>query len=172
MVYVRILNDDNIPIEKVNIEHIIKTSLGLFTETIDQQVIQVETDLSGWKTVLFSKVYMQSVIQNLISNAIKYRDPEKKSLVRIRTIEKDQKCILEISDNGLGIDMSRRKQEVFKFYRRFHRNISGKGMGLFLIKTQLESLNATIEIESERKKGTKFIITFNEIINEYDTIRN
>jgi len=172
LVYVRVLNNNTIKIEKINIEPIIQTTLGLYTETIDQEVIQVHIDLNAWKTIEFSKVYMQSVLQNLISNAIKYRDPEKKSFVKIKTIKKGDECILEISDNGLGINLQKRKNEIFKLYRRFHRNISGKGMGLFLVKTQLEALNATIKVESEINKGAKFIITFNKKIDEYEIFPN
>lgn len=172
LVYVRILNDNKIEIEKVNIEPIIQHTLGLFTETIDQEVIDVEIDLSGWKSVMFSKIYLQSVLQNLISNAIKYRDPEKESFIKIKTLIRDDNYILEISDNGLGIDTPALEEEIFKLYRRFHRDISGKGMGLFLVKTQLESLNATIEVEGKKFIGTKFIITFSKKINEYDIFPN
>ena len=63
-------------------------------------------------------------------------------------------------DNGIGLNLNRHGDNVFKLYKRFHRNISGKGMGLFLIKSQLEALNATISIDSEEGVGTTFKIKF------------
>jgi len=103
---------------------------------------------------------MQSVIQNLLSNAIKYRDPNNKSVIHIRSLLENKKKVLVFEDNGVGMDLNRHGKDIFKLYKRFHRELSGKGMGLFLVKTQLESLNAKIEVTSELGKGTKFKITF------------
>jgi len=160
LTYVRVLNDDNIKIEKFEIKPVIEQSLCLFVETIDGTV-NVEIDLSGWKTIKFSKIYFQSVVQNLISNAIKYRDPTKESYIKIKTIRQKEKRILIVEDNGIGINLEKHQSEIFKLYRRFHRNVSGKGMGLFMVKTQLESLNAEIRVESDYGRGSSFIITFN-----------
>jgi len=160
LTYVRVLNDDNIKIEKFEIKPVIEQSLCLYVETIDGTV-NVEIDLSGWKTIKFSKIYFQSVVQNLISNAIKYRDPTKESYIKIKTIRQKEKRILIVEDNGIGINLEKHQSEIFKLYRRFHRNVSGKGMGLFMVKTQLESLNAEIRVESDYGRGSSFIITFN-----------
>ena len=65
-----------------------------------------------------------------------------------------------IKDNGIGINLNRHGENVFKLYKRFHRNISGKGIGLFLVKSQLEALDATITIESKENIGTTFKIYF------------
>ena len=161
LVYVRVLNNDKVKTEKIEVEPIIRNSLGLFLEIVDQTV-EVKIDLSGWKTIEFSKIYFQSVIQNLISNAIKYRDPVKDSCIAIKTYTDKKDRILTIEDNGLGIDLERNGEEMFKLYKRFHRNVSGRGMGLFLVKTQLESLNANIQVKSELGVGTKFILTFSQ----------
>ena len=129
-------------------------------ETLDKETIEVKTDFSEWKEIKFSKIYLQSVIQNLISNAIKYRDPNKKSVIFIRTLWENNKKVLVVEDNGIGVDLNRYGRDIFKLYKRFHRGLSGKGMGLFLVKTQLESLNASIEVTSELGKGTIFKIIF------------
>ncbi len=161
LVYVRILNDGNqVRLENLALEPIIMASLDLNVETLDKETIEVKTDLSEWKEIEFSKIYMQSVIQNLISNAIKYRDPDKKSIIHIRTLLENNKKVLVFEDNGLGVDLNRYGSDIFKLYKRFHRELSGKGMGLFLVKTQLESLNASIEVTSELGQGTKFKILF------------
>lgn len=161
LIYVRILNDDDqIKMEHIGLESLITDTLDLYVETLDKETIEVKTDFSAWKEIKFSKIYLQSVIQNLISNAIKYRDPNRKSVIAIRTSWENHKKVLVVEDNGVGVDLSRYGNDIFKLYKRFHRGLSGKGMGLFLVKTQLESLNANIEVSSELGKGTAFKIIF------------
>lgn len=161
LVYVRILNDDDqVVLENLELEPLILATLDLYLETLDKETIEVRTDLGEWKEIKFSKIYLQSIIQNLISNAIKYRDPNKKSVIGIRTLWENNKKVLVIEDNGIGVDLNRYGRDIFKLYKRFHRGLSGKGMGLFLVKTQLESLNASIEVFSELGKVTMFKIIF------------
>ncbi|TQI71326.1 signal transduction histidine kinase [Gramella sp. Hel_I_59] len=171
LVYVRVLNDDQVKTEKIHVEPLIRDCLGLYLEILDQTV-QVELDFSSWKTIKFSKIYLQSIIQNLISNAIKYRDPAKKSCIKISTSINETERILIIEDNGLGIDLDRYDDDMFKLYKRFHRNVSGRGMGLFLVKTQLESLNAGIQVKSKPGVGTKFILTFSQNNIHHDILPN
>ncbi|WP_349351540.1 ATP-binding protein [Flagellimonas sp. MMG031] len=66
-----------------------------------------------------------------------------------------------MKDNGLGIDLERHGDNLFKLYKRFHRDVSGKGMGLFIVKSQLEAMNASITVDSEVGVGTTFKIIFN-----------
>ena len=161
LVYVRILNDDDqVKMEDIALEPLIAATLDLYVETLDKETIEVKTDFSAWEEIKFSKIYLQSVIQNLISNAIKYRDPNRKSVIAVRTSWENDKKVLVVEDNGVGVDLSRYGSDIFKLYKRFHRGLSGKGMGLFLVKTQLESLNANIEVSSELGKGTAFKIIF------------
>jgi len=171
LVYVRVLNDDQVKTEKIYVESLIRDCLGLYLEVLDQTV-QVKLDFSGWKTIKFSKIYFQSIIQNLISNAIKYRDPAKKSVINISTHIDGSERVLIIEDNGLGIDLDKYDDEIFKLYKRFHRNVSGRGMGLFLVKTQLESLNASIQVKSKPGVGTKFILTFSQNKIHHDILPN
>ncbi|WP_111623957.1 sensor histidine kinase [Arenibacter echinorum] len=161
LIYVRILNDDDqVKLENIALEPLLEATLDLHVETLDNETIEVKTDLTAWNEIKFSRIYLQSVIQNLISNAIKYRDPNKRSVIIIRTLWEDDKKVLVVEDNGVGVDLNRYGSDIFKLYKRFHRGLSGKGMGLFLVKTQLESLNANIEVNSELGKGTTFKIIF------------
>lgn len=70
--------------------------------------------------------------------------------------------VLTFQDNGLGIDLVKKGKQVFGLYKRFHHHIEGKGMGLFLVKTQVELLGGKISIESEVNTGTKFTIIFKD----------
>lgn len=110
--------------------------------------------------LLTIKSYLHSILYNLISNSIKYRQPGIMPKIVIAS-ERDKKTFsLTFSDNGMGIDMVKRKEQVFGLYKRFHPHVDGKGMGLFMVKTQVETLGGKITIDSEVNKGTEFNIVF------------
>jgi len=104
--------------------------------------------------------YIESILYNLISNAIKYRHRDRVVEIKVESFSKNDTLNLLIKDNGLGIDLSRMREKVFSMYQRFHDHVEGKGIGLFLVKTQVEALNGTIDIESEVNEGTTFHIVF------------
>ncbi len=68
--------------------------------------------------------------------------------------------MLIFKDNGLGIDLTKSGKQVFGLYKRFHTHADGKGMGLYMVKTQVEMLGGKISIQSEINKGTEFRIEF------------
>lgn len=102
--------------------------------------------------------YIESIFYNLVSNGIKYRDPDRPLEIHITTSQESGKLKLTIRDNGLGIDLNKLKDKIFNLYQRFHSHVEGKGMGLFLVKTQVEALNGTIEVQSSVGAGTTFTI--------------
>ena len=104
---------------------------------------------------------MRSILHNLLSNALKFQRPDVKSHIIFETAWEDGKKVLYVKDNGLGIDLERHGDNLFKLYKRFHRDVSGKGMGLFIVKSQLEAMNASITVDSEVGVGTTFKIKFN-----------
>ncbi|MGB3145863.1 MAG: HAMP domain-containing sensor histidine kinase [Maribacter sp.] len=162
--YASLLDEKNIKVEKVNLEKLIEQVKSEFSETLlDSTDFEVMTNLEGWTHVTFSKFYLHSIIQNLLSNAIKYRRGDVKSFIHFETIMENDEKVLLVNDNGLGINLERHGENIFKLYKRFHRNISGKGIGLFLVKSQLEALNASITLESAQKIGTKFKINFKKL---------
>jgi signal transduction histidine kinase len=68
-------------------------------------------------------------------------------------------CVIKVADNGLGLDKTRLKNRLFGMYQRFHENTEGKGLGLFIIKSQVTAMGGSIDVQSEVDKGTTFIIT-------------
>ena len=72
----------------------------------------------------------------------------------------DNKFFITFRDNGLGIDLVRNSDKIFGLYKRFHSHTEGKGMGLFMVKTQVETLGGKISVKSEVGKGTEFLIEF------------
>jgi signal transduction histidine kinase len=100
------------------------------------------------------------VFYNLITNSIKYRKPDVPAVVEINGRRIDNGIQIVYKDNGLGMDLKKIGDQVFGLYKRFHANTEGKGMGLFMVKTQIESMGGKIAVKSELGNGCEFIITF------------
>jgi len=107
-----------------------------------------------------NKAYIESILLNLLTNSIKYKSENRKLKISIIAEQIDNKAILTFKDNGIGIDLERNRDKVFGLYQRFHNYPDSKGLGLYLVKSQVETMGGTISIESEVNKGTTFIITF------------
>lgn len=105
------------------------------------------------------KAYLYSIFYNLISNAIKYRSA-KPLIVTISVEDSPEKFIVQLTDNGIGIDLRRHHDDLFRPYKRFNNDKKGKGLGLFLVKSHMDALQGTISIHSEPDKGTSFEMTF------------
>ncbi len=160
--YVTILNNNNkILIERLEIRPIIETVSSEFSDLVLKKIdFKIEIKLEAWQEIEFSKFYFKSIIQNLMSNALKYRRKDAESFLVFEAAWENEQKILYIKDNGRGIDMARYGNDIFKLHKRFHRDVQGRGMGLFLVKSQLESLDASITVESEVNKGSVFKIKF------------
>jgi signal transduction histidine kinase len=102
------------------------------------------------------KPMINSILFNLVSNAIKYQSPERKLQVEVTSSLVDGFAVIEVADNGMGIDLELFQDDMFKLYKRFHTHQEGKGMGLYLVKTQAELLNGFVEVKSALNLGTTF----------------
>ena len=107
-----------------------------------------------------NKAYIESILLNLLTNSIKYKSENRKLKISITAEQIDNKAVLTFKDNGIGIDLERNGDKVFGLYQRFHNYPDSKGLGLYLVKSQVETMGGTISIESEVNKGTSFTITF------------
>jgi len=110
--------------------------------------------------VRFPKAYLDSIFYNLLSNALKYRHEGKLPVIDIATVARDRHIMLTIQDNGIGIDMQKHGQDMFKYKKVFHKGYASNGVGLFLTRNQLETNNGKIEVESAVDKGTLFRVYF------------
>ncbi|GAC1392869.1 MAG: hypothetical protein NVSMB46_09740 [Candidatus Saccharimonadales bacterium] len=120
--------------------------------------------------IIYPQIYLDSIIMNLLSNAIKYRFDHRQSQVICKTYMRNNHVILEVSDNGVGIDLTKNGDKIFQINQTFHDHPDAKGLGLYLIKNHIESLGGNIQIESEVGAGTTFIVDFGQsIILDHDT---
>lgn len=138
-------------------ETLSKTKEILTTEILANNV-QFEEDIPSDLSFKYNPAYLESIMLNLISNAIKYRHPDRKPVIKIKARKENDNVFLEISDNGLGIDLKKNRDKLFGMYKTFHGNENAKGIGLFITKNQIESLGGSIDVESEPGEGTTFKI--------------
>lgn len=144
----------------------IKETINCVFETIEKYEhnthieLNIETDV---EELIFPKHCFISIILNLLTNSIKFKSENKKTIISIQTYKEGGYIILKMRDNGIGIDLAKNKTKIFGLYQRFNHQIEGKGIGLFTVKSQMDSLNGKIEVESELGNGTTFTLYFPQI---------
>ncbi len=129
---------------------------------LQEQEGQLIADFATIDTIEYNKIHLESIFQNLISNAIKYRATDRPPIIKIASAIEDNWVTVSITDNGMGIDLERYGDRMFGMYQRFHAGKEGKGLGLYMIKAQLGAMGGKIEVESEPTKGTTFKIYFKQ----------
>lgn len=134
--------------------------LTSINQIISNEHVDIKSDFSLLKTIQYIPAYLESIMLNLITNAIKYKHPDRNPIINIKTYIEDSKSILEISDNGLGIDLDKYRDKLFGMYKTFHSNKDAVGIGLFITKNQIEALHGEIKVFSKVNKGTTFKIKF------------
>jgi PAS domain S-box-containing protein len=155
--------------QKTNIEktkiylklEIEKTKMAL-SLAIKESKITITDTIPDNLIVTAIPAYLDSILLNLFTNAIKYKSPERNPTLEIGYEIIDDYTILNFKDNGLGLDLKKNGHKLFGMYKTFHGNEDAKGIGLFITKNQLEAMNGKIEIESEVDQGSNFKIYLNE----------
>ncbi|NOS91560.1 MAG: hypothetical protein HOP30_06535, partial [Cyclobacteriaceae bacterium] len=164
----RVVKDLNTILEIKNSNHQIAHTVR-FEEELKLLLVGLEKDLNDSNTSLtfdFSEApliktirpYLDSILINLISNAIKYRDFERRPEIKIKTSQVGEFICLSVSDNGIGLNLKLVQKKIFTIYSRFHTHVEGKGLGLYLVKAQAEALGGKVEVESKEGEGTIFTV--------------
>lgn len=149
------LKSETLIFESILLE-IIESYKGQIIET----GAQITYDFSKVPEIEYPSIYLESIIQNLLSNALKYKSPERIPVIHFETKLINNKIQLSIIDNGLGIDLEENGNLLFGFHKTFHKHPEAKGLGLFLIKKQIEIMGGNITAKSQVNKGTTFEIIF------------
>ncbi|MCL5129120.1 PAS domain-containing protein [Algibacter sp. L4_22] len=146
----------------VNISNVIIDSLDNLSIDIASKEAIINTDIPSNLFLTGNSAYLESIFHNLISNAIKYVDASVTPKVNIKSTEKNEGFEISITDNGIGIDLNKYKDQVFGMYNTFHESNreDSEGIGLYLTKIQVEDLGGQITIESELNIGTTFKLFF------------
>lgn len=145
--------------EKIDLEKVIQHNLSDLSDELKKSKAAVSLSIQT-KSLNAVKGYIQSILYNLISNAIKYRDPDRPLVLKISTSETPTNVVIDVEDNGLGVNMPEdRIHEIFHLYKRTHTHVQGKGLGLYLVKTQVEALHGRIDVSSTLGKGSHFRVS-------------
>lgn len=153
---------DNPSIEKseINVIESIQNVLSQINILVEKNNPEIELDINKNDIIFSNKAYLESILLNLLTNSLKYRSEKSPIKIRIKLTRKENGTELIFEDNGIGIDINKYKDKLFGLYQRFHNYPDSKGLGLYLVRSQIESMGGTISIESEVGKGTCFTITF------------
>ena len=110
--------------------------------------------------VVFNASYMESILLNFLTNALRYSDPARKPVIDISGYKENGAWILEISDNGIGIDLDQYGDKVFGLYKTFTDRKDSRGVGLFITKNQINAMGGEVSVDSEPGVGTTFKVYF------------
>jgi len=150
----------NEKIEAVNLPEIYETVKGTLKEEIKKSnaeiQFQIASELHDIKSI---EPYIKNIFYTLLSNAIKFRNTENQLKININITKKDDLMVMAFEDNGIGLDMEAHGMYLFGLYKRFHLESEGKGLGLFMAKTQIDSMRGNIICISNLGQGSKFIVS-------------
>jgi len=143
---------------KIQLAGLLSKVTGTLEDDIKESQASISGDFSKADSVVGISSYMESIFYNLISNAIKYKHPGRKPVITVQSQMLDEYVQIDISDNGLGINLDVHKETLFSLYKRLHFHVDGRGLGLYLVKTQVTALGGKIDVKSKEGEGTVFSV--------------
>jgi signal transduction histidine kinase len=146
--------------KEVFFDEVLQTVKNAINRQILDTNAEIYSDFSEIPSIQYIPAYMESIFLNLISNSIKYRDPERSPEIDIFTYTDEDGEYLMFKDNGLGIDLEKYGSKIFNMYQTFHDNSDAVGIGLFITKNQVEAMQGSISIESKVGQGSIIKIKF------------
>lgn len=152
----------NIEKKEIPLKHEIEKTKKALRLVIKESKITITDSIPDHLTVTAIPAYLDSILLNLFTNAIKYKSPERDATLEIGFKIIDGYIVINFRDNGLGLDLKKNGHKLFGMYKTFHGNEDAKGIGLFITKNQLEAMNGKIEVESTVNEGSNFKIYLNE----------
>ena len=144
--------------EPLDLEKYIISARSVLCEQIASNKVTISTEIPTGTIINYNPAYLESILYNIISNSIRYKHPSRKPVIKINLVEENDVKILEITDNGIGIDLARNGDKIFGMYKTFSNNADSRGIGLFITKNQIDAMGGNITVESEPNKGTTFKI--------------
>jgi PAS domain S-box-containing protein len=161
LVKVIIIKDNpSVQKEKLFIKDVFENVFNQLSFLISSNKPILKIDLEVETIFDINKSYLESIFLNLLTNALNYREPSRQLRITIATKVEDNNLFMTFKDNGIGIDLEKNNDKIFGLYQRFHNYPESKGLGLYLVKSQVESMGGTISVDSIVGKGTTFTIVF------------
>lgn len=144
--------------EDVLFSEILENTKGCFASKVENSQISISYDFNEVKGMHTIKPYLKNIFYNLLSNSIKFKRKGVDAIIEVKSYKAGNNIGLIFKDNGMGINLEKNKDNLFGMYKRFHSEIEGKGIGLFLTQQQVETLGGKISVKSEVNKGSEFNI--------------
>ena len=144
--------------QSIDLNEIVQSIKISLQDLIKKENIIIVTNFKEVDQIKSISSFLHSIFYNLIFNSIKFRQPGVGAVINITSKKENGTIRLIFKDNGLGMDLTKKKDEVFGLYKRFHHHVEGKGMGLFMVKTQVELLGGKITLSSKVNCGSTFTI--------------
>ena len=157
---VKIQGETNLAVQKINLYDSINSTMESLQIMINSIGVEIDNRVPENFTIYFIFAYMESILLNLISNAIKYREPSRKLKITISAENVADGVWLYVADNGQGIDLERVGERMFGMYQVFHDHPESRGLGLFLCRNHMESVGGRIEVDSTPGQGATFKLFF------------
>ena len=148
--------------ENLNLNQFLGKTLDILGEEINKNKVEIRNTIAQEETITFNPAYLESILLNFTSNAIKYSHPDRIPVISYSISKEPSQKILKIQDNGLGINLEKHGKKIFGMYKTFHKNADSRGIGLFITKNQIEAMGGSVDVKSEVGVGTTFKIYFNE----------
>lgn len=155
---VNINTNINLVTKPLNLSKYISKAKDILSEQILLNDVSFVTNIPDDAMINYNSAYLESIIYNLISNAIRYKHPQRKPIITINLYKENDKDVVEISDNGMGIDLAKNGDKIFGMYKTFSNNPDARGIGLFITKNQIDAMGGTITVNSEPNVGSTFKI--------------
>jgi PAS domain S-box-containing protein len=166
----KLKQNSNIEKQHLEFEKVFNHVKAMISAKIAESSAEIHYDFSRAPSIHYPQIYLESIFLNLLTNALKYSKPDQKPVIKVKTHYQDNKVILEVKDNGLGINLQRYGHQIFKLQKTFHKHPESRGIGLFMIKNQIEAMGGEIAVESQEGTGTTFIVNFNKHHNNEDEV--
>ncbi|NHM07298.1 PAS domain-containing protein [Flavobacterium sp. CYK-4] len=148
--------------ENLNLSAYLGKTLDVLAEEIKSNKVIIQNKVPEQETIVFNPAYLESILLNFTSNAIRYAHPDRTPVISYSMTSNKYHKILEIEDNGLGINLERHGKKLFGMYKTFHKHKDSRGIGLFITKNQIEAMGGKVDVSSQVGIGTTFKIYFNE----------
>ncbi|MBS1533846.1 MAG: PAS domain-containing sensor histidine kinase [Bacteroidetes bacterium] len=148
--------------ENLNLDSFLGKTLDVLAEEIKSNKVVIKNKLKKDQTILFNPAYLESILLNFTSNAIRYAHPDRTPVISYSLRSNKNQKVLEIRDNGLGINLEKHGEKLFGMYKTFHKHKDSRGIGLFITKNQIEAMGGSVDVQSIVGEGTTFKIYFNE----------
>ncbi len=157
---IHVHNETDIKTEEINVQEALSKIVTIISEEISGRNVKIVNYIPKDLLIEYNPAYFESILLNLTTNAIKYSREGIPPVIEYSVEENADFYIVQVKDNGLGIDLNLHRGDVFGLYKTFHPGKEAIGIGLYITKNQVESMGGKIDVESEVGMGSTFKVYF------------